>query len=151
LETGSAARDLGSGDRDGRARGSFPSSRGENTVMGALPAAAGGCHAESGGHRSERGTGPDRLARGPRLPKHWFGDGEVVYDGYVGPLVGVAIRQAAGLVGGRSEALRRGDPGGQGFVVISAERICRTMAGRLITARIFVFPPQREQTSRSTS
>ena len=44
----------------------------------------------------------------PRLSARQIKNGEVVKDGFVGPLVGWVSRQAGGLVGGRSEAGRSG-------------------------------------------
>ena len=65
-----------------------------------------GCQAEFGGHRSERGTGPGRLARWPRLHEHRIGYAEVVKEGFVGPLAGRVRLQAVGRIRRRAEAGR---------------------------------------------
>ena len=55
LETGSAARDLSSGDGDGRSSGSTPSNREEGTATGMLLPAGGAVKPNSGGTGAREG------------------------------------------------------------------------------------------------
>ncbi len=122
-----------------------------------LPAQPGREHGDgdattSGGRRQaefarvlrEREAARDRPAPRPPLFEHRIGDGEVIKDRFVRPLSRLVSRLTPGGIGrARSLGATAGRP--------RWSRICRVMADRSITEMTFIVPPQREQTSGSTS